>query len=300
MENTARNFALQLGSLITLYVSITSLVVLLWGIINMTYPDPALGYWGYENATSTIRFSIAMLIVFFPAYLVLTRMVNNVRRNEQGMYLNLTKWLIYLSLVVGGAVLLGDLVSIIYTYLEGDLVIRFMLKALSLLLVVGLAFTYYVLDARGYWKDHEQKSLQYGVAALVVVIVALVIGFNHTEPPADALAMRIDSDQINDLDAIQWRVAEYYRVNDMLPVNLEAVYGTGASIPSAAEGRDAYTYTKTGETSFELCAEFAFPTGQSDLEMARPIAFEKGTLVNPYNWDHGAGYTCFERVITPE
>lgn len=299
MENTARNFALQLGSLITLYVSITSLIVLLWGIITVQYPDPADGYWVYESAASSIRFSIAVLIVFFPAYILLTRMVNTVRRREEGVYLGLTKWLIYLSLVIGGGVLLGDVVSVIYTFLEGEMVTRFLLKAFSMFLVIGLAFVYYVLDARGYWQTHEKQSKQYGLIASVVVVIALVVGFMHTETPAVAHDMRIDEEQINDLVSIEWRVAEYYELEGSLPETLDEVYVNTDLMPTAPKEREPYAYNKLTDTSFELCAEFAEPSQQSDIEALRPVMYEKGTIINPDNWDHDAGIVCFERRVQP-
>ena len=125
--NTPKNFALQLGALITLYVSLTSLMTLLFAVITVAFPDAADGYYTVESATSTIRFSAAILIVFFPVYLWLTRTLNQIRRKEDGVYLTLTKWLIYLSLLGGGGVLLGDLVAVIYNFLEGEITTRFVL-----------------------------------------------------------------------------------------------------------------------------------------------------------------------------
>ena len=105
MENhTAKHFVLQLGSLITLYLSIAFLLVLLFNIINLAYPDAADAYWQIESYSDAVRIGIAMLIVFFPAYLILTRQVNQIRRRESsdGSYLGFTKWLVYLSLLVAG------------------------------------------------------------------------------------------------------------------------------------------------------------------------------------------------------
>jgi hypothetical protein len=48
--------------------------------------------------------------------------------------------LVYLSLLVGGGVLLGDLVAIILAFLNGEITTRFILKAGVLLVVVGAAF----------------------------------------------------------------------------------------------------------------------------------------------------------------
>src|SRR5690606_2430047 len=112
-----------------------------------------------------MRFGIAMLLVFFPTYIFLTRTVNQIRRKETGTYLMLTKWLVYLSLLVGGLILLGDLVTVVLTYLNGEITLRFILKAATLLLVIGAAFFYYILDARNYWNNHEKESKLYAAGA---------------------------------------------------------------------------------------------------------------------------------------
>lgn len=301
MENTAKNFALQLGSLIALYTSVTSLLVALFGIITLAYPDAADSYWQYENASQSIRFAIAVLIVFFPTYLLLTRKVNTIRRKEHGTYLTLTKWLIYLSLLVGGAVLLGDFVAVINGFLSGELTIRFILKALSLLVIVGAAFFYYLMDVKGYWQEDEKKSIQYGAGATVVVIAVLVLGFFHIEPPSEVREMRIDQNQINDLSQIQWQIEEYYVVNGLLPESLDEIYGEdGLEMPTAPEGRAGYEYNVTSSSTFELCAEFASPSRESaypEYSMARPLSPQDAGIKNPNSWEHGAGEWCFERVV---
>ena len=153
MENhTAKHFVLQLGSLITLYLSIAFLLVLLFNIINLAYPDAADAYWQIESYSDAVRIGIAMLIVFFPAYLILTRQVNQIRRRESsdGSYLGFTKWLVYLSLLVGGGVILGDLVAVILGFLNGELTTRFMLKSV---------FCYLVLISRSvFWSDWDRES----------------------------------------------------------------------------------------------------------------------------------------------
>ena len=78
--NTARNFALQLGSLIALYVSLSALIMVVFGVIEVKYPDDATWYGVYDGAQTGIRFGIAMLVVFFPTYIVLTRIVNEIRQ----------------------------------------------------------------------------------------------------------------------------------------------------------------------------------------------------------------------------
>ena len=296
MENhTAKHFALQLGSLISLYLSLSFLLVLVFGIINILFPDAADSYWQTESARSSVRIGIAMVIVFFPTYLILTRTVNKLRRSKTAnSYLSLTKWLIYLSLLVGGGVLLGDLVVVIMTFLEGEITQRFILKALAVLLVVGAAFHYYILDAKGYWIKNEQKSILFAIGAIVVVFAALAYGFANIESPATVREQKIDSEQISDLQVIQSRVVEFYTLNQALPDTLLDL--PVDTLPTAVDGRAAYAYNKTSK-GFELCAEFS--VASNPQEFSNPTFFGDKTalIANPDNWEHSAGNVCFERVV---
>ncbi len=296
--NTARNFALQLGSLIALYVSLSALVAVIFGVINMQYPDPADGYWAYDSAQQGIRFGIALLIVSFPTYILLTRTVNQIRRKETGTYLVLTKWLVYLSLLVGGAILLGDLVAVILTYLNGEITLRFILKAAALLIIIGAAFYYYIMDAKGYWNAHEKNSLYYALGATVLVIATLIAGFLNGDSPSKVRDMRIDQQQINDLSDMEWRISDHFQINKSLPTDVSVLY-VGTQAPVAPEGRNAYTYTIFDADTYELCANFAYASAESGLDVSRPAMIkESESTKNPYNnWDHGAGETCFERTV---
>jgi hypothetical protein len=293
-NNNAKHFALQLGSLISLYVSIGALIVLLFGIITIQFPDELAGYWEVSNASGSMRWAIAFLLVFFPTYLALTRVINVARRSG-AVYLTITKWLIYLSLVIGGAVLLGDLVAVIYNFLNGELTVRFLLKALTVLVVVGSAFTYYVYDARGYWQTHEASSKQYAFGGIILVLVSLVFGYMNVESPAEVREHTADATQISDLSTIQSFVVNQYTITNMLPASLDELELKG-SIPTAPEGRDEYTYERISPTSFELCAEFAYPSQPN--EFSYPAYYEKGVVImNPDDWAYEAGNWCFTRVV---
>jgi len=299
MENTAKNFALQLGSLVSLYVTIVGLIMLMFSVITAHYPDAAQGYWEVESAATSLRFSIAMLVVFFPVYLLLTRLVNNVRRNEHGTYLMLTKWLIYLSLLVGGAAILGDLVGVINGFLNGELTIRFALKALSFFVVVATAFVYYLFDAKGYWQTHEQESVIYGVGATVIVIAALVLGFMNTQTPNEVRGYRLDSTQTNDLSLIQSNIESFNSNNGALPQTLDEAF-LGIEVPVAPEGRADYEYRVIGPTTYELCATFANESSRAEQQQyAEPMYVDDSYMKGNMNWTHGAGEWCFERKVAP-
>jgi hypothetical protein len=300
MENhTAKHFVLQLGSLISLYLSLSFLLVLLFGLVNIIFPDAGDEVWMVEQASSSIRLGIAMVIVFFPTYLTLTRLVNKSRRKEKNhSYLSLTKWLIYLSLLVGGIALLIDLVIVIMTFLEGDITQRFILKAFSVIVVVGAAFHYYLLDSKGYWIKKEQTSIMYAIGATIVVCVALAFGFANIEAPAGVREQKIDQGQVIDLQNIQWQVQDYLAINSKLPSSLDELAGV-ESLPKAPEGRPEYKYSLV-ERGFSLCATFNTESRSDEYMYTGSMPLEKGDvpmIVNPDNWQHGTGEVCFERVV---
>ncbi len=295
-HNTAKHFVLQLGSLISLYLSLSFLLVLIFGIINLAFPDAIEGYWAIESASESVRLGIAMVLVFFPTYILLTRIVNKLRRKEKNSaYLGLTKWLIYLSLLVSGLVLLGDLVAVIMTFLEGEITERFILKALAVLFVIGTAFYYYILDARGYWLKNEQKSIAFSLGAGAVVCIALAYGFTNIETPATVREMKLDEKQIQDLQSIQWQLEDYLTTSSStLPLTLTELFGD-FPVPTAPLGRDNYEYKKT-DIGFDLCATFASDSFTTvDQFSARPEPAM--SIKNGNDWRYEAGKYCFERVV---
>lgn len=301
MNTTARNFALQLGALISLYLSLSFLLVLLFGVINLSFPDATDYYWDIESAASNVRLGFAMVIVFFPTYLILTRIVNKIRRSEaEGAYLGLTRWLIYLSLLVGGAVLLGDLVAVIMAFLEGEITQRFIFKAAAVSVVTGAAFHYYLLDARGYWIAHEQKSIMFAIGAIVFVLAALGYGITNIDTPGEVRERKLDEQQTQDLQQIQYSIESYYQFNQVLPNDLTAL-AEYEPLPSAPEGREAYTYELT-EEGFRLCATFGLASQTDSDAVLRPYApFEKDALiVGGNNWSHDAGRHCFARKVNAD
>lgn len=299
MENhTAKHFVLQLGSLASLYLSLAFLLVLIFGIINILFPDAAESYWQVDSNHSSVRLGIAMVLVFFPTYLVLTRTVNNLRRGEAGgAYLILTKWLIYLSLLVGGAVLLGDLVAVVMTFLEGELTQRFLLKAFAVLLVTGAAFHYYLLDAKGFWLKNEQKSILFAIGAIILVLAALGYGVSLIDAPTSVREQKLDATQVTDLQQIQWRVQDYAMTTGALPESLTVL--AEPAVPQAPEGRVAYSYHLTKD-GFELCATFRHASTDADNIMYPAVTSSDSKMMiqNPDNWQHGSGETCFKRIVS--
>ena len=294
----AKSFVMQLAALATLFVSLPAFITLLFSIINLQFPDAADNYWQVESAESSIRYSIAVLVIFFPAYLVLTRRVNQARRTEGELYHTLTKWVIYLALLVAGMIMLGDLAVVVYTFLNGEITTRFILKALVLLAVIGAASYYYALDARNFWQKQERESIMIGGATLAVVLLFVVFGYMKIDAPSVAREVRIDQEQVSDLMDIQWRVEAHYQETNSFPANIEMLYQDFPA-PVAPEGRAGYELNITGSDTYELCATFAHATPATERSIAKPFGASEEVYLQNQNWEHGSGEECFERKIIP-
>lgn len=293
----AKSFVTQLASLITLFVSIPALVTLVFSIINIQFPDAADSYWQIESAESGIRYSIAVLVVFFPAYLWLTRRVNSARRSEGQLYHTLTKWLIYLALLVAGLVILGDLAVVVYTFLGGEITVRFILKALALIAIIGPVSYYYALDAKDFWQNKEKQSIMVGGGVSFAILILAILGYINISSPSEAREIKLDQEQIYDLQDMQWRVENHYQMNGSLPTSIEAVY-TDFPVPVAPEGRMDYKYNVTGGDTYQLCTTFVHATPANERQITKPIPGNDVYLQNQ-NWEHGAGQKCFERRVLP-
>lgn len=297
-SNTARNFALQLGSLIALYSALSAIIMVVFGAITLLFPDQQSFSYEYQSAQSSLRFGIALMIVFFPTYIVLTRIVNRIRRNEHGTYLILTKWLVYLSLLVGGVILLGDVVTTVLAYLNGEITLRFILKALTLLIVIGAAFFYYIKDAQSYWLTYEKQSKQYAFAACLLAMSVLVLGFWQSDTPTEIRDLAADEIQTQNLQDMQYRIENHYRITKILPQTIAELY-TGVEVPKAPTKRESYTFTIIDSDTYQLCATYVFSSDRANgnsntTTVTKPV-------INQYdNWDHAAGKTCFERTIVKD
>ena len=301
-NHTAKHFVLQLGSLASLYLSLAFLLVLTFGYINLRFPDATDGLWHLESAASSIRLGFAMVVVFFPTYLALTRMVNKNRRaSNDSSHHGLTKWLIYLSLLVGGFVLLGDMVAVIIWFLEGELTTRFLLKALAVAVVIGAAFFYYIKDAQGYWLKREKQSLTFAAAACVLIVAVLVSALAYIPNPAKVRAMTLDNQMVGDLQNIYWQIQDYYQMNKALPTDLKTLFGE-FDLPTAPDDREDYTYTiiDQEESRYQLCATFAYDHNDVSSNYRPMDGMMESNWRGKYNWDYKAGEWCFDRTIDKE
>jgi hypothetical protein len=146
MENThtsPKDVFLHLFSIIALYISAGAFVSLIFDYINIYLPD-ALNAYEAQAAIGSIRWAIASLVVVFPAYIYSSWLLERgYAANPAMREMKTRKWLIYFTLFLAAVIIAGDVVSLVYSLLNGDLTTRFALKAVTVFLVSGAVFGHY-------------------------------------------------------------------------------------------------------------------------------------------------------------
>lgn len=152
MEKTSpKDVFLHILSILTLYITAGSFVALLFQYVNVFFLDPLHGYYELRGAYSAIRWAIAALIIIYPVHLwTMWVLYKSYAATPLKRNLKIRKWLIYFTLFAAGLILMGDGVALIYNLLGGELTVRFLLKVLSVLVVGGTIFGYYLWDIKKY------------------------------------------------------------------------------------------------------------------------------------------------------
>ena len=123
-------------------------------------------------------------------------------------------------------------------------------------------------------------------AAILAVVVTLVAAFLVMRSPSDERMRRLDQRRVDELSTIQQAVEAYFRTHDRLPADLDAAAtGFFVSRNDPVTGQP-YEYAVVDARTYRLCAVFdADTTAEGDMATARL-----------FQWAHGAGRHCFERV----
>lgn len=152
---SAREAFIYLVLFTTLYLTTFNFGRLIFQFINLTFPDPAAYAEFADSARQAIRFSIASLVVAFPIFLYLSLLIGRaIKRDPSKRASKVRKWLTYMTLFVAAGVIIGDLTTLVYNFLGGELSLRFGLKVVTVAVIAGGVFGYYLWDLR----QEEQET----------------------------------------------------------------------------------------------------------------------------------------------
>ena len=283
-----------LVSFLTLYTSAFSFGALAFQFIERTFPD-ALQYGG-SMMWGGGRNAIAGLIVAFPLYLFLMRLIwKETKGNAKNLESGVRKWFTYVTLVVVAGIMLGDLIAVVSNVLGGELAIRFFLKAFTIFSIAFSIFGYYLHDLKR--KAEDSLSLWTKVfACTVIVLVIAFIGYGLViiGTPGQQRAFQFDQRRVSDLQQISYAINEYWQNSGKLPSGFDDLknqpyYYVQSVIDPKTE--IPYEYRIMGDKTYELCATFET---DSTLTAAR---FKAHVPFSEQSWDHAIGRTCFERDV---
>lgn len=294
-RTTPKDFFLWLGAIIALYASITSFFALLFHYIDIAFPDP-LSY-GVDPFSTGTRVAMATLIVMVPLFLALLLVTRRDIVREPGKAdIWVRRWALVLTIFIAGLTAAIDLITLLTTFLGGDLTERFALKACVVLLISVLVCLHFLADYWGYWTVHRRKANMVGAAVGALAIMTIVAGFLLIGSPSHIRALRYDSQRVSDLENIQTELISYWQREHMLPPNLDPLNDplSGYHVPVDPATGAPYVYTKTGGASFTLCATFTAPSADTPTALSYP-----GGKSPEQDFMHAAGRTCFARTIDP-
>jgi hypothetical protein len=153
---SAREAFLYLVMFVSLYISAFSLGSLLFQFINMAFPDPALAARPVTMVDDAIRWSVSLLVVTFPVFVFVARLIQqDVARDPSRRASRVRRWLTYLTAFVAAGFLMGDVATLVYNVLGGELTVRFLLKAFTVASIAGVVFGYYLKDLK---RDESEEA----------------------------------------------------------------------------------------------------------------------------------------------
>ena len=300
VKSSPRDVFIYILGTVALYLSAFSAILLLLSYVDIALPDPLKG--DYYDPRGQIRWFLAMLVVIFPVFLWTSRFIRrDIARDPAKGDIRVRKWLINLTLFLAALLIIGDLVGLIFNFLEGELTTQFILKVVAVLAVAAAIFWYYLMDLRTKAAPFtaEARNIVYGI--LFGILFVVVAGFFTAGSPFRQRLVRFDGQKTNDLQNIQSQVINYWQRKDKLPQSVDELRDdiAGYAAPTDPQSGSAYGYRATGELSFELCAEFNLPSEERNRGVTKPVYGPEGPYVAE-NWEHGEGRACFSRTIDPE
>jgi len=286
-----KDFFLNLGAIVALYVVIGSLLSLLFEVINVAYPKITEGYYyGYNS----ISWPVASIMVVFPIFILLMRVLENAYKAEpESRHTGIHKFLSYLTLFIAGGILIGNLVTVLYYFLDGqELTTGFLLKVLVLFVISGSIFKYYLSDIQN--KLTSKSRMVWRGIALFIIVGSILWGFAVLGSPSTQRMYKYDNQKINDLSNTTGSINNYYADNGKLPESLDELGKIEYYyvIRTDSQTNVPYEYKKITDVQYEVCAVFNKPSNNhfnpSDARMYGVVS-----------WEHTEGRNCFVQTVNP-
>jgi len=273
---------LNLLSLITLGWLAGAIGAIIFQLINRYFGG--VGYSSAYFSEPAVKYGIASIIVIAPVYYAALNVLHNrYKRGELNHAGGIYRWLTYLMLLVSALTIIGSLIALISGFLNGDYTVNTLLKILTVAVIAGFIFGYYLFDLRR--RDYSKInrwSLIVGVVVAVLLAAAVIVGFMNVETPQTARLRLADSRAQQALTALSYSISSAYAASGELDENIDlADFVT----PSREYDLTGIAYRKVSAKDFQLCVNF-------NLDVA---ATNDSAYIDPmYPWArYQRGYQCY-------
>jgi len=216
------------------------------------------------------------------------------------------RWAIILTIFLAGIAMVGDLITLLTTFLSGEaLTTAFLLKVLVIILVAAGVFMHFLAELKGYWDAFPGRRHMVRIGVAVLAVVTIGAGFFIVGTPGQARLARFDAQKVQDLQNIQYQVITFYQAKQKLPgtmtdLNNSLSYGP---VPMDPQSGEPYVYLPGEGLSFQLCADFNTTSRGNQSAYVEPreaMPVSVGMKGVPQdNWQHESGEVCFDRIIDP-
>ncbi|MBP9728331.1 MAG: hypothetical protein KBD27_03055 [Candidatus Moranbacteria bacterium] len=307
-QATTVDVVINFFSFILLGIVATALGTLFFQVINITFPDAldTMNWYSESQAMSSIHYAIAALVIGYPLYFFALRLwFRKFREDEGRTESKLSKWLTYLVLLVTAVTIVGDLITVVFTLLQGEITARLFLKALTIFTIAGAIFGFYYLERKKiqYHVDIARSTfVSFGRGVSALVVVGVMLGFFVSGSPTTQRNRTFDQTRVNNLSTLSRCIEQYAGSLGALPASLadlrqSSQYSYCASYMQDPETGVAYEYRvvtpsrvegagRVGE--FELCATFSLPS----VGVAESREFVSGIDSQTAWSEHGTGRSC--------
>ena len=299
-NNSAKFAFFYILSLIALVFVAISAGMIIFQVINKEILDILNEYSG-RYSDNQMRFAISAIVISTPIYYITAKQIyKNLFTGELNKESGIRKWLTYLILLVAIIVMISWLIAILNGFLGGELTAKFILKAVTALVIAGIVFSFYLYDIkRDRVEGYKDKVVGiYFWASLVLIIAIFVTALFNVDSPGLSRNRKIDEQIVNNLQQIDSGVYDYYHNNEKLPATLEELraefkYIADDEIVNPVD-KVEYEYKVIDEDEYEVCTTFLTSNMDEEDFTGRFTTHDKA-------WWHEEGYQCIkQRVIVKD
>ncbi len=294
-SDTAKFAFFYMLSLVALVFMALSSGLIIFQIINKLITD-AINQYSSNFSSSQLKFAISAIIISAPIYFLTTKQIfKNLFSGRLSENSGVRRWLTYFILFISSVVMIGWFIAIINSFLDGEFTLKFILKALTVIAISGIIFSFYFYDIkRENIQGKKDKIIKiYFVASLIAVILIFVSSLFFVESPIQTRNRKMDEKVLSQFNRLNQGVVEYYNIHKKLPENFKVLledkkYLTDKDTHNPFTGK-LIDYKIKSDTTYEFCATFL--TSNIDQNNDKYLPYE-------IPWAHQKGYQCLAKYIS--